>query len=320
MASDLIESLSGGELQPYVSQPLAPISQDSWSGQDVDLLHERQHAPQQITFFGTPLAAGVTEAHVQANLIELSTLFLNDMGALHYPTAMVGFAAKYFMDNALKPPRQVRVIHNFELPSELAGDWMVNDFCNHLESVSGTKRQKAQFLTAAITWLAKLAKHVSKTPDVGRGALSTRTSPSSSEAMLNSLSDADYNKVLKINEQALARTMQVLQRRWGNYTYQQNIQIAQDYLNHLPEADQRHFDQFTTVNGVNWVHLRNTPEFIIAMFDAATGAHSIPKDGPGIAREIASIENCMKHERAKYLKDPQLQARLRTLYDLRDRR
>jgi hypothetical protein len=321
MSNGLVESLSGGELQPYSpGESLAPV--DSWTqNDDVDLLHERQHAPHKITFFGTPLAAGVTEQHVAATLNELSTLFVNDMGALHYPANLIGFAAKYFMESALKPPRQVRAIHNFELPSELASDWMANDFCNCLENIKpGTKREKQQFLTAAITWLAKLAKHVSQTPDAGRGALSTRTSPSSSEAMLNSLSDADYNKVLKINEQALARTMQVLQRRWGDYTYQQNIQIAQDYLNHLPEADQRHFDQFTTVNGVNWVHLRNTPEFIIAMFDAATGAHSIPKDGPGIAREIASIENCIKHERAKYLKDPQLQARLRTLYDLRDRR
>lgn len=101
----------------------------------------------------------------------------------------------------------------------------------------------------------------------------------------------------------------------------QNIQIAQNYLNSLPAHEQRHFDQFTNVNGVNWVHMRNTVEFITAMFDAATGAHNIPTSGGAVQAEINQIESLMRTPatRRAYLNDPQLQGRLRALYDIRDK-
>ncbi|MNJ81084.1 hypothetical protein D3C77_797260 [compost metagenome] len=63
--------------------------------------------------------------------------------------------------------------------------------------------------------------------------------------------------------------------------------------------------------------MRNTVVFITAMFDAATGAHSIPKDGAGIAREIAECERCMRTNRRQWLADNALQARYRTLLDLK---
>ncbi|WP_207285136.1 hypothetical protein [Pseudomonas sp. FW300-N2A2] len=318
MSNDLVESLSGGELQPYSpGESLAPV--DSWTqNTDVDLLHERQHAPRTLTFFGTPLATGVTEAHVQATLNELSTLFLNDMGALKYPANLIGFAAKYFMDSALKPPRPVRAIHNFELPSELASDWMANDFCNCLENIRpGTKRQKQQFLTAAITWLAKLAKHVSKTPDAGQGALSTRMSPSNVDPTA-SLTDQQFNQLLAHNEQVKAQTLQRLAAKYGEYGYQQVVQQAQQYLESLPAIERQHFDKWT--GSWPWTHFMNSFEGIDGLYGMAIGINSIGS-GADIANEIRAFEAMLAGpDRAKYFKDPQLQNRYRELLRRRDGR
>ncbi|MNL43451.1 hypothetical protein D3C87_1659650 [compost metagenome] len=131
--------------------------------------------------------------------------------------------------------------------------------------------------------------------------------------MLNSLSDAEYNNVVKINNEALARTMDILAAKWGTHVYRQNIEIAQNYLNSLPANERAHFDQFTT----GYVAMLNTPEALEALYGMAIGVNSIPRNGADIAREIASIEHCMKYERKKYMADPQLQARYRTLLDLK---
>lgn len=318
MSNDLVESLSGGELQPYSPQPLSPV--DNWSQTtDVDLLHERQpYAPRTLTFFGTPLAAGVSEQQVQATLIELSTLFVNDMGALHYPANLIGFAAKYFMESALKPPRQVRALHNFELPSELAGDWMAADFCNRLENIEpGTKRQKQQFLTAAITWLAKLAKHVSQTPDADREALSTRTSPYNVDPTAN-LTDQQFNQLAVHNEQVKAQTLQRLAAKYGEYGYQQVVQQAQQYLESLPAIERQHFDKWT--GSWPWTHFMNSFEGIDGLYGMAIGINSIGS-GADIANEIRAFEAMLAGpDRAKYFKDTQLQNRYRELLRRRDGR
>ncbi|MNC67445.1 hypothetical protein D3C75_1179450 [compost metagenome] len=56
------------------------------------------------------------------------------------------------------------------------------------------------------------------------------------------------------------------------------------------------------------------------MFDAATGAHNIPKSGGAVQAEINQIESLMRTPatRRAYMNDPQLQGRLRTLYEIRD--
>lgn len=319
MSNELIESLSGGELAPYdAGQPLAPHNHGDWANTDVDLLHERQHAPQTLTFFGQPLP-GVSEQQVQATLNGMATLFIQDMAALRYPPNLIGFAAKFFRESALKPARQVRASHNFELPTELVNDWMANDFCNHLENVDGgTKRQKAQFLGAAITWLAKLAKHANSQTHVSHEP-AQGSAPNSSEAMLNRLSEADYNKVVAINEKAKQQTMGTLAAKHGQYTAQQMLVLAQEYLNQLPIDDQNHFDQFTTVNGQSFVHMMNTVDAIEFLHGASIGAASLPTNGSDIAKEIAQFEAMLKvpAERAKYMRDPQMQARLRELYSRR---
>lgn len=312
MSNDLIESLSGGELAPYdAGQPLAPHNHGDWANTDVDLLHEHQHAPQQVTLFGWPLPSGTTEQHVMAALDDLARSFDAGMRALNYPPGTIHFAIQFYKDNALKAPHKVTPRHDLKLPGELADDWLAIKFANSLMAHGGSRQQRQGLLDNAIKWLAKVVKQLSKAPE-GSGDM-PRMAPNSTEAMLNSLSDSDYEKVIKINEQALAKTLDILAAKWG-HVFKQNIQIAQDYLSQLPSADQAHFDQFTT----GWVHMRNTVEFITEMFNAATGAHSIGNNGASIAKEIAECERCMKTNRKQWLADNALQARYRTLLTIRD--
>jgi len=314
MSDDLVESLSAGEIAPYQEgmPALAPLSgpPDTW-GQNVDLLHEHQRQPQ-IVMFGTPMPSGTTDAQVQAVLQQLGLKFEADFQALGYPAVLRNFAIKFFKEYATKSPRQVRCNHNFELPSELMGDGMANDFCNRLEGVAGTPLQKAQFLKASLIWLAKIIKSVNSQCQPESRAQGSATNHNV-EAFYASLSNAEYKHLVEINNNAWCRTLQVLQRRWGDYTFQVNMQVATDYINSLPAHDQASFNVMTK----GGIELANTVEFWTAMFDAATGAHNLPKDGAGIAREIAECERCMKTNRKQWLADSALQARYRTLLQLR---
>lgn len=312
MAND-IDTLSAGELQPYSegASVLAPHNHDSWAqNTDVDLLREDyQHAPQRVTLFGGALPAGTTQQHVEVMLGQLGGAFMADFSSLGYPNHMVQSAISFMTANATKAPYQVRQQHNFNLHGQ--DDYLGHAFGNMVQGLTGSPRAKQQFVTACLQWLSKASKQLSQTLEVSHET--TRMSPNSTEAMLNSLSDSDYEKVIKINEQALAKTLDILAAKWG-HVFKQNIQIAQDYLSQLPSADQAHFDQFTT----GWVHMRNTPEFISEMFNAATGAHSIGNNGASIAKEIAECERCMKTNRKQWLADDALQARYRTLLTIRD--
>ncbi|MCP1519369.1 hypothetical protein J2Y74_003679 [Pseudomonas migulae] len=310
--SNELDTLSAGELQPYSEGVpiLAPHNHDSWSGTDVDLLredHQRQSGG--VRLFGNALPAGTTTQQVEAMLGQLGGAFMADFSSLGFPNHMVQAAINFMSANAAKAPYQVRQQHNFNLHGQ--DDYLGHAFGNMVQSLSGSPRAKQQFVTACLQWLTKAVKQLSKAPE-GSGDM-PRMAPNSTEAMLNSLSDSDYNKVIKINEQALAKTLDILAARWG-HVFKQNIQIAQDYLSQLPSADQAHFDQFTT----GWVHMRNTPEFISEMFNAATGAHSIGNNGASIAKEIAECERCMKTNRKQWLADNALQARYRTLLTIRD--
>jgi hypothetical protein len=314
--NDLVP-LDGGDIQPFSPspplqelQPLAP-SPDTWGNNLTNPERDQYQYQPSVTLFGADLPPGTTKHQVDAILGDLARVFQSDFQTLGYPQKLISAATYFIRENATKKPHPVTQKHNFDLHGQ--DDWLGTAFANHLVGCPGTNREKQQFLTACIQWLAKANAKLN--PQQVAVSQMPRTASNSTEAILNSLSDADYNAVVKINEQALARTMQVLQQRWGEYTYQQNIQIAQDYLNSLPAIEQRHFDQFST----GWIHMRNTVELILAMFDSATGGHNIPQDGAGIAREIAQIEALMRTPatRRAYLNDPQLQARYRTLLDLK---
>lgn len=309
-----LELYDSGEIQPYreglpVLAPLSPAP-DTWGRTDLTPA-EQHHQPQGPTLFGAALPAAATPQHVQTVLAELGGLFLSDFTKLNYPSHLIQSSIAFFMDNATKTPRQVTAQHYFNLPNELKNDYLAVLFANHLEGLSGTKAQKQQFLNASLQWLDKLNKRLGSQHHVETQAHGS--APQSTEAILNSLSDADYAKVVQINNDAKAKTMASLAAKYGDYSVQQVVEIGQKYLESLPANERAHFDQFTT----GWVHSLNTVEVLEALYGMAIGANSLPNNGADIAREIASIEYCMKYERKKYLADPQLQARYRTLLQLK---
>lgn len=324
---DVVPFDGGNEIQPYdpglpILAPLSPTP-DAWGRDDVLTPQEIANYQSQSgpTLFGAALPPGTTAQQINAILGELGGVYMADMAKLGYPSHLVQGAIAFITANAAKAPTKVRRQHSFKLPIDQAGDWLAESFGNHLHGLSGTQQQKQQFLDASLQWLALANKKLGATQAQPVGTLAQGSATRSTEALLNSLNDKDYAAVVKINEQALASTLQILQQRWGEFTYKQNIQIAQNYLNSLPVHEQRHFDQFTNVNGVNWVHMHNTVEFITAMFDAATGAHNIPTSGGAVQAEINQIESLMRTPatRRAYMNDSQLQGRLRTLYNIRDK-
>lgn len=319
--SNELDTLSAGELQPYNegASVLAPHNHDSWAqNTDVDLLNEHQHAPRQVTLFGAPLPPGTTEQQVQTMLHNMSVHYGADFQALGYPADLVSSTVTFYKENALKPPQHVRRQHSFKLPDAFNGDWLAESYGNYLQGLAGTKQQKQQLLTESIRWLAKLVKQLSQTLTEGSGP-AHGSAPNTSEAVLNRLSEVDYNKVVAINEKAKQQTMGTLAAKHGQYTAQQMLVLAQEYLNQLPIADQNHFDQFTTVNGQSFVHMMNTVDAIEFLHGASIGSASLPTSGADIAKEIAQFEAMLKvpAERAKYMRDPQMQARLRELYSRR---
>jgi hypothetical protein len=313
MSNDLIESLSAGDLVPYdPGQPLAPMNHDDWANTGVDLVNERQHAPPALVMFGTPLPQGTTEAQVQATLDQIGVLFVKDMGALKYPANLIGFAAKFFRQSALKSPRQVRANHNFELPSELLHDWLAVDFCNALENIEpGTKRQKQQFLSSAILWLAKLNKQLAgqqnSQPEGSRVAQGG--APNSDPTA--DLNDAQFEEVVRINDAARIKTMAYLQQLWGDKA-EARLQLVDEYYKSLPLSHQQALDVFST----GWVRALNTREVIIGLYQQALT--SFPS-GAALAAEIEEHQSMMAGpNRRRWMNDDKMGERYRQLIRIRD--
>ncbi|MBK5401322.1 hypothetical protein JFU47_32110 [Pseudomonas sp. TH39(2020)] len=316
MANEL-DTLSNNEIAPYdAGMPvLAPIQPDSWAQPLTDReINEYQRQPQGPTLFGSQLPPGTTKQQVDVVLGQLGAAFMNDMSTLAYPAHMVQAAIRFMQENATKAPCQVTPRHNFNLHGQ--DDWLGHLFGNAIYELSGSPRAKQSFVTAAIQWLAKATAKLNQAP-VGQETL-PRTAPStSSEAMLSQLSDSDFSRVLKINEQAQINSLATLAAKHGQYTAQNMVALAQAHLEKLTPRERQHFDQFTTVNGVNWVHILNCAETIEFLYNASIGSGTLPTSGAAISAEIKEIEALLATPigRRAYFKDPQLQARYRTLLD-----
>lgn len=306
--SNELETLSAGDIQPFdPGQPLSPMEHDSWAG-DTDLLREDHSHQSGPTLFGSPLPAGTSRLVAEQMLGQLGGAFMHDLSSLGYNGAHINAAISFMMANALKAPFHVVPKHNFDLHG--ADDYLGHAFGNMVQGLAGSPRAKQMFVTACLQWLAKANKQLASQQQVVVSQ-QPRMAHNSTEAILNSLSDSDYNKVIKINEQAQAKTMQVLAAKYGEYSVQQVVEIAQRHLESLPANERAHFDQFTT----GWVHSLNTVEVLEALYGMAIGTNSIG-NGADLAQEIAAFESMLKipSERAKYNRDPVLQARLRELY------
>lgn len=315
MSSNDLDTLSAGDIQPYDPgmSPLAPLSPtpDTWGNTGVDLLRDEQpHQPQGPTLFGAAMPAGTSKAQIDVVLGQLSGAFMADLSSLSYPPMYINAAISFMRENATKAPYQVQVNHRFNLHGH--EDFLGHAFGNMVQQLSGSAKAKQGFVTACLQWLSRACKQLNTGT---QSAPRTATPNQNVEAFYASLSNAEYKRITEVNNNAWCRTLQVLQNRWGDYTFQINMQVATDYLNSLPVHEQASFNVMTT----GGVELANTVEFWAHMFDAATGAHNLPKDGAGIAREIAECERCMKTDRKRWQADNALQARYRTLLDMKSR-
>lgn len=313
MANDL-DTLSAGELQLYnPGQPLAPMSHDSWANTDIDLLTERGQYPPSSgpQLFGVALPPGTTDQQVQATLSQLGGAFMADMGSLGYPAYMINAAIQFMTANAAKAPYQVQVQHNFNLHGQ--DDWLGNAFGNMVQTLSGSPRAKQQFVTVCLGWLAKTSKQLNGQTE---GSVTAPRMASNSEDPTANLTDQQYQQLVEHNNRVQAQTLQTLQQRWGS-CFKINIELAQAQLDKLTPAELQHLDRYT--GSWPWTHMFNTVELLTHMYEASIGAHSIGTSGADIAREIAAFESMLKipSERQKYMRDPQMQARLRELYERR---
>lgn len=305
-----IDTLSAGEIQPFnqglQERPFAPELDNSWGRTDLD---EYRPAPSSgPTLFGAPLPPGTTQQQADVVLGQLGAAFMNDFAQLGYPATYVQAAIQFMTANATKAPYHVTPRHNLRLPKE-ADDYLGHAFANTISELSGSPRAKQQFVTATITWLAKITAKLNS--QTAGSVTMPRTAPNSSQAALSQLSDAEYARVIKINEQAQLQTLNTLAAKHGQYTAQNMIALANAQLQKLTPQEAAHFDQFTS----GWVAMTNTVEAVEFLYNAAVGANSIPKDGAGVASELIMFEAMLKNptERAKYMKDPELQARYRAL-------
>ncbi|MFG0527362.1 hypothetical protein [Pseudomonas sp. yb_5] len=311
MANEL-DLYDPGDLAPYSPgglQPLAPAPAPDWQ-HGGDLLPTDYHAPSQgqPLVFGRPLPAGVSIEQVMQGFQQLGGVFVGDMMKLGHNITHTQQAVKWFMDSITNPPAKQQPHTRYNL-FEHASDPL---FCA-FSYFAAEKGMSTRMVQDMCWWVSEAGRKLSQNSQSQHGT-PPRMAPSSDPT--DSLTDAEFEAVVKINQQAAMNTEITLRRKWGDSSYVQNVQVAQRYLDSLPPKERQHFEQFTT----GWVKALNTAEVIEGLFNMAIGAANIPTSGGGVQAEISQIEGLMRDpvSRRAYLKDAQLQARLRTLYTMRD--
>lgn len=292
MANNIDLYESGGELAPYSpNQPLAPVNND-WGRTDVDYLDTRAEQ-----------AFNQQDPQLHEVYREIGITIAGDLQRLNHPIAWINAAQNWYAANIGKDPRQERKQHRFNLHDQ-AGDALAESFGNMCHRVGASQ----EFVSNCLWLLGEAAKRLtgaSRAPAQGRA-------PSYSSDPTDSLSDAEYEQVLRINESAKAATMGYLKDLWGS-SFHANLKMVDNYFNSLPERDKQHLSQYST----GWVVATNTPEIILGLFNQAIGAGTLPSGG-AIASEIAEHEYVMKHDRKRWNADERLQARYRELLRMRD--
>lgn len=302
-----------GDLAPYSpSQPLAPAPVADWQHGNTDLLPTDYHTPggAQPLVFGQPLPPGVSIQQVTEAYQQLGDIFVGDCLRLRHSVTNSQKAVKWFMDVMSNPPAKQKPHHRYNL-FEHVNDPLFQAFANYAHDNGFS----AKFVQDCCWWVSeagrKLAQRaqtpVGNTPAQGRAPSSDPTAQ---------LTDAQYERLVKHNEQVKAQTINRLAAKHGDHGYQQVIALAQAQLERLPAADRKHFDCWT--GDFPWTHMLSTFEAIDGLYRQSIGA--IPNDGASIAQELAAFDSMLRvpSERAKYQRDPQMQARYRELIRIRD--
>lgn len=308
MANDIdLYSDAGGGLAPYSpSQPLAPAPDfgTELSNREIDEYTQYTGGGQHI--LGQPLPPGVSIAQVTQAYKELGNVFTSDFIKLGHDTSQTQKAVTWFMDALKNPPAQQRQRHTYNL-FEHKNDPIFQAFADFAHD----HNFPAKFVQDACWWVSEAGRKLAQRAQTKDGNTPPRMAPSSDPT--EQLTDQQYNQLVAHNNAVQARTLATLEQRWGQ-CFKVNIELAQAQLSKMTPAELAHLDRWT--GAWPWTHMFNTVECLGALYDMAVGANSIPKDGASIANEIASFEAMLKipSERQKYMRDPQMQARLRELY------
>lgn len=307
MAND-IDFYSQGDLAPYSPgglQPLAPAPSPDWQ-QGNDLL-PAQHSPTggsgQRLFGQYPLPPGFTVEQVKAAYQQLGNIFVADFTKLGHGIRHPQMAVKWYLDAMLHPPARQAPRHGYQT-WEYVSDPLFQAFSNFAHD-NGFSQKLVSDMAWWITTMSKKLAGLNKSSQDGTPAQGRATVQSKDP--VDSLSNAQYDQLMAHNERVKAQTINRLAAKYGDHGYKQVIALAQAQLERLPVADQKHFDTWT--GDFPWTHMLSTFEAIDGLYAMAIGAGSINKSG--IAQEIAAYEAMLKipSERAKYMKDPQMQAR-----------
>jgi len=290
MSTDLDLYSNGGQVVPVSPGTVAPITPaDSWGETPVDYLSERptsQPLPQQV----------------EANVAAIATVFETDMASLGFVQRDIQLCINYFKQSLANPPTRMPQIRHKYQTWQFSNDPAFQAFCNW----AATQRFPPELIQSVAYWLQQLEDF-----QHGTGRFAGVRTPVSSDPT-DQLSDADYEAVLRANDQAQARTMGILKDRWGS-SFEANLRMVQNYFQSLPAHEQEHLSQYST----GWIKATNTVEIITALYSQAIGANSLPSGG-ALATEIAEHERIMRYDRKRWNSDERLAARYRELIRRRD--
>lgn len=281
------DQISPSELDGY--QPVGSSFSQTWLGQPID----------------------ATPRQVQEFIAYASGLYLADMGKLGHPIKHINAALEFFQENITKPPpANVVRQHSYDLHDQ-AGDGLAEAFGNRMHRVGASQA----LISNSLYWLGQLATRLNTGTAMPANEQGSSPSSESAQAYEESLTDAQYAQLEKINERAKQQTEIALKNRFG-VTYAETMRVVNDYLKSLPLIEQQHFDKY--VQGPNGpVHALNDLTVLTRLYEMAIGAGSI-ENGAGLNTEIQQIELLMRENPKAYFSDSRLQLRLRELYRRRD--
>lgn len=297
MASE-IDVFQNGELAPYSPGGVdlyTPQAEDAFN-RDIDYLSD--HSVQ-------PLA----DPAVEQNFRNIANAFTNDMTGLGFVQRDVDKCIAWFKNSLSNPPQRMPAKkHSYET-WQFSHDVAFQHFCNY----AATQRFPQSLIQSVAYWIQQLDDYIHGVGRFANNSASRAPAHGSATSIEDQLSDAEYARVQAINDQAASRADAILRDTWGS-SYAGNMRVLQQHWNKLSTAEQEVLGSYTA----GFVKGTNQPEILLRLFADAIGAGSIPRDSVSIAREIASCENIMRYERSKWLKDDALQARYRTLLNMRD--
>lgn len=299
---------NGGELAPYAPSPLSPLApaSDTWDRTDAltnQEIADHQNDSGQVQLFGTPIP-GATPQQVAQTLNEIQAVIAGDLMRLGHPQSSINAAIVWFQNNARKTPVRETKRHSYNLHDQ-KGDLVAESFGNAMAKAGASQ----EFISNCLWLLGELNKRLG----ASQGKPAHGRAPQTSDPTAD-LTDAEYERVVKINDAAKAQTYGYLESLWGQ-SFKSNLRMVDAYYAALPQHEQAALDVFTT----GWVKALNTKEIILGLYKQAIGYNSLPSGG-AVATEIAEHEHVMKTDRKRWMADERLQARYRELITLRDGR